>query len=118
MQALTDTEIISKHSPCRHASVRVELAIVNKLIETAEAGGYRLVIKEYEDDGEHDYDVKTALFNLDDACVYVVDAEVGLTFGWVRLVFGNGCDLVSDYLVSLEEFLAPVLALADEVDCT
>ena len=115
MQTLTDTEIIAKHAPGCRARARTELAIVNKLIESAESAGYRLRIEEYEDDGEHEYDVKTALFNLDDAHAIVLDSD-GDQLGWVRLVFGNGRDLVSDYSLSLETFIAPVNALAESVD--
>jgi hypothetical protein len=114
MQVLTDIEIIAKHQPNCRARARMELAIVNKLIESADAAGHRLNVAEYEDDGEHDYDVKTALFNLDDAHVIVIDSD-GDELGWIRLVFGNGSDLVSDYTVNLETFLAPANALADSL---
>jgi hypothetical protein len=94
----------------------MELAIVNKLIESADAAGYRLRVAEYEADGEHDYDVKTALFNLDDAHVNVIDSD-GEELGWVRLVFGNsGHDLVSDFTTNLDDFLAPANALAESLE--
>jgi hypothetical protein len=113
---LTDTEIIAKHSPNCRARARTELAIVNKLIESAATSGYRLTVAEYEDDGEHDYDVKTALFNLDDARVLVTDSD-GEDLGWIRLIFGNsGHDLVSDFTTNLDDFLAPVHALADSLE--
>jgi hypothetical protein len=120
MQTLTDTEIIAKHSPSCRSRARMELAIVSKLIESADAAGYRLEVAEYESEGEHGYDVKTALFDLDEALVVVWSSNgdaAAEELGWIRLVFGNsGYDLVSDYSLSLEAFLAPVLGLADSLE--
>ena len=113
--ALTDSEIIAKHSPDARARARMELDIVNKLIDTARDAGYQMKISEYEEDGETDYDFKTAAFNLDDARVFVYDND-GEKLGWVRLVFGNsGYDLVSDFTTNLEDFLGPVTDLADSL---
>ena len=115
MNALTDSEIIAKHSPDARARARIELAIVDKLIDSARDVGYRLKVAEYEEDGETDYDFKNAVFNLDDALVLVADGE-GEQLGWIRLVFGNsGYDLVSDFAVSLEDFLKPANDLADSL---
>lgn len=124
MQTLTNEQIIAKHHPARQAEATIELAIVEKLIETAESAQCKLEVWPVGEGAEYNevsgapgapYDVKTALFDLDDAQVYVVNAE-GVDLGWVRLVFGNGSALVSDYTTRLESFLRPVLDFADGLE--
>ncbi len=113
MEALTDHEIIRQHSPSVRGRAYIELQIVNELIAAAAKAGYALRVQEYEDDGETDYDVRSAIFNLDDAHVIVCDSVSGAGIGWVRLVMGNdGYDVVSDYSTNLEAFLASVNALS------
>lgn len=116
MQTLTDTQILARHHTGAHRRVRMELTIVDALIEAAKLSGYKLEVvaggesDEYGD-GEP-YDVKTALFDLDDAYVYVLDSE-GEDLGWIRLVFGNGGDdLISNYSITLDDFLKPINDLA------
>lgn len=111
MRKLTDSEIIANHHPRMRQTARIELKIVNALIARAEAQGVKLEVwptgfgMEYS---EEPYDVKTALFDLDDAQVFVIDAN-DESLGWIRLVFGNGEALISDYTVRLEDFLSPLL---------
>jgi hypothetical protein len=40
---------------------------------------------------------------------YLILHRTGFARGWVRLIWGNGCDLLSDYSVGLESLLRPVL---------
>ncbi len=37
-----------------------------------------------------------------------------VSVGWVALVLGNGCDVISDYSTNLEVLLAPALAVAEK----
>lgn len=115
-QVMTDEEIIKNHHSRMRPRARVELKIVSKLIAVAKERGYILKVRDYEEVGDTDYDVKTALFNLDEATVEVYDAA-GSRLGTIFLVFGNdGYDLLADYNITLEEFLKPVSDLCDRFE--
>lgn len=126
MQAKTDDQIIASRPPRVRERVRVELTIVNAIIDRATTLGYTLrVFAEGDEYGEPgSYDVKTALFDLDVAEVEVEDAA-GDRVGAIALVFGNGCDLVSDYgpvgtqdgelMTRMEDFIIPICELAEMV---
>lgn len=118
MQTITDAEIIANHSPSVRARARLELTIVNALIARAAETGAKLAVHATYEENEYSdepYDVKSALFDLDDATVVVNDAQ-GESMGWVRLVFGNdGWDLISDYSARLESFLRPVLDVSNSL---
>lgn len=47
---------------------------------------------------------------------YVLVHELGKTDRWVRLIWGNDVDVISDYHVSLERYIAGANALANELD--
>lgn len=113
MKAMTDQEILKKHDPGIRGRAYIELQIVNKLIGEAWTNSYHLILQD-SDIKDYGNDLKTALFDLDEATL-VVRCKLGQRKGgWIRLVFGNdGYDLISDYSTSLEEFLKPVNDLAD-----
>jgi hypothetical protein len=116
MMKLTDEQILAKHSQSVRPRARMELKIVNRIIAEAKAKGYTLKVWDgYEEEGNTDYDVKTAIFDLDSARVEVFNGDKQW-IGNILLVFGNdGYDLVSDYHTSLDEFIAPVEELAEPV---
>lgn len=112
--AMTDEQIIHKHDTAARGRAYIELQIVNAFIAAAAEAGYELKIGEMDevDMAEYANDFRTALFDLDDAHVNVFDGEKRA--GWVYFVFGNdGYDCISDYSTKLEEFLKPVMAVAD-----
>jgi hypothetical protein len=118
-----DMEILNNHSDeCRPRAI-MELAIVDCLIDAAKIAGFTLKIRDFDhyEDSENAYydhkeDLKDLLFDLDEATVYVFSKESDKLIGWVYLVFGNsGYDLVSNYTVSIVEFLAPVLELSKKL---
>lgn len=108
---ITDKEVLAKHDPEVRIRTSIELKIVNCLLSDAKAARFDINIPEYE--GEETPDVKAALFNLDEA--HVCFRKGGKKCGWVYLVFGNGCDLISDYTVNLEDFLKNVNELSDKL---
>ena len=125
--AKTDEEIIASYPRGVQPRVRVEMQIVNAIVERAAQLGYTLrVFAEGDEYGEPgSYDVKTALFDLDDAAVEVEDAN-GERVGFIALVFGNeGWDLVSDYgpvgteddepMTRMEDFIWPINKLAESL---
>lgn len=112
---LTNEEIIRKHDPSCRGRAYIELQIVDKLIESANALDYSLGVAEYEEGNELDYDFKSAVFDLDVATIYVDDRH-GQRVGWILLVFGNGgYDLVSDYSDNelMSKLLEPVNAVSE-----
>jgi hypothetical protein len=123
MYIQSDADIIKRHSISIRARARIELMIVKQLIASAEKAGYTLAVEEYEDEGETtgiDYDVRSAIFNLDDAHVSVIDRD-GKYIGCVYLVLGNdGYDIISDYSDNdaINELLTECNALADKLEQT
>jgi len=118
MEKLTDKQIIEKHSPGVRARARVELRIVHSLIKEAKKRDLTLAIVDYTPADMEPYggDLKTALFDLDEA--FVVVRKNGVYTGWIQLIFGNdGYDLVSDYSINptVEDLLKPVNELADSL---
>lgn len=111
---LTDEQIIKKHDPSCRGRAYIELCIVNEIIKQAGELGLELEIDDLTEEEMRAYgnDFKTAVFDLDSATIWV-NTESSSP-GWMKLVFGNhGYDLVSDYCMTLEEFLKPVNKLAD-----
>jgi len=103
-----DREILAHHDPSVHGRALIELAIVDALIEAAKLSKYRFEVDDLEQDEDASTDdgLKAALFNRDDALLNVYETG-GPYKGWIKLVFGNdGWDLISDFSVNLEEFLA------------
>lgn len=47
---------------------------------------------------------------------YLIVHELGMTDRWVRLIWGNDVDVISDYHTSLERYIAGANALARELD--
>lgn len=125
--AKTDEEILASYPRGKQDRVRIELEIVNAIIERAAKLGYTLRVfangDEYEECGS--YDVKTALFDSIAPVVDVEDAQ-GERIGFIALVFGNeGWDLVSDYgpvgteddqpWTPMEDFIYPICKLAESL---
>lgn len=112
----SDKAILERHDVGVRPRARMELKIVNLLLELCKKEGYTVKISEYENDGGRTpKDLKGAIFNLDEARLFL--SKNGEGHGWVYLVFGNdGFDLVSDYTVNLDGFLKPVMELADRLE--
>jgi hypothetical protein len=115
-QPMTDEAIIMKHHPGVRPRARMSVMIVNQLIASAAAAGYTLREMEFEAENSGEkYDIKTLLFDLDEAVVLVYDRN-DKEVGWVKLIFYNdGYDLISDYSVGLEDFLKACNELADKL---
>jgi hypothetical protein len=112
---MTDEEILLKCDTRVRPRVRMELKIVNQLIKSAKAYGYTLKEAQAEDEGDFDYDIKDMIFNLDEAKIMVYKEDKYI--GWIHLVLGNdGYDLISDYSMNLEGFLATCNELADKLE--
>ncbi len=109
---ITDKEVLELHDVGARPRCRMELKIVNALLKAIEDNDYTVKIEEYEE--EETPDLKKALFNLDEANLYIYKDKI--CKGWIRLVFGNdGWDLISDYSIRLESLLKPVQEVADNL---
>jgi hypothetical protein len=105
----------------------LERKIVNKLVTALLSAGYRLSVS-LERGFDHDEMLlgsvdKAAIvkevFSGDDCHVFVHKADGPLVNdsrliakGWVFLVIGNGCDIISDYTTNLESVIEPANLLA------
>lgn len=101
----------------RRAEMLAERVIVLKLIDTLLAAGFELSVNDGEENHPWTTDraaVIDAILNTDEDTLRV--RKDGRT-GWVLLVYGNGgWDVICDYTVWLEDVLAPVMALAEELE--
>lgn len=118
---MTDEEIIMKHDRACRPRARMEVKIVNAVLDEAKKKGYLMSVEDGEqEDLEPTHDpvkVKELLFNLDDAhlCLYE-NKKAHRPLGRILFVFGNdGWDVISDYHMALEEFLKPVNELANKL---
>lgn len=86
---------------------KIELTIITKVVDDTLAAGFTLSVWEGEDwaikrstDREailasmQSTDSDTILFYIDDT-----------KYGWVELIYGNGCDVISDYSMNMEQYL-------------
>jgi hypothetical protein len=88
----------------------IERMILGRLVGHMLAQGHKLTVNDGEDETlKRSTDraaVLKALRTTDED--YLIVHREGLKDGWVRLIYGNGIDLISDYTVNLEEDIAPV----------
>lgn len=101
-----------------HASVS-EKAIVGKLVTDLLAAGLTITVWNGGDDPElkDSTDAATifAALAASDQDELTVERDEHYE-GWIRLVWGNDCDVISDYSTRLEDIMAPANALAEELD--
>lgn len=122
MNTQTESEIIARRPPAVRHRARLEMAIVNALIDRAKTTGHRLRVRQYEEqedysDSDEGYNVRSVVFDLDMCSLELEVIATGERWGWILLVFGNdGWDLISDYTTDLEHFIAPINALARRLE--
>lgn len=117
IQALADVPALAA---IEHAS-DVEKRIVSKLVRDLLAAGYCLTIWNGGDEAEIERSAdETAIFaalaasDQDEIEAYHPSSKHRA--GWVRLVWGNDTDVISDYTTNFEAVLAGANALADELE--
>lgn len=98
--------------------IAVERKICRKTIRLMKAAGYTMRVHSGDEwetlKGASEASLMRALFNLDEARLYVYG---GLDSGWVYFVFGNsGYDVVSDYTINLKTVMQDVNSYADKFD--
>lgn len=102
--------------PIPHATTNEKL-IVGKLVTDLLAAGCMLTVNDGEEDVVvHSNDaavIFAALSSTDED--WLVVTMPGQKPAWVRLIWGNDVDVISDYVIRLETLLAGANALAEEL---
>lgn len=105
--------------PIPHASTNEKL-IVGRLVIDLLAAGCMLTVNDGEENVVvHSNDpaaIFAALSSTDEDYLVVTHKELlSGGSGWVRLIWGNDVDVISDYVMRLETLLAGANALAEEL---
>ena len=100
-----------------HATTNERL-IVGKIVDDVLAAGAVITVNDGEEDtlslSSDREAIFAALSSTDEDYLFVT--QVTGKVSWVRLVWGNDCDVISDYQIRLEALLAGANALAEELD--
>lgn len=103
----------------RKLEKELEQRIFEKAVDALLAAGYRLTVNDGEEDVlQMSVDRKAiieAAFSTDEDYL-IVFLPNGTKRGWVRFIWGNVQDCLSDYTVNLEEVLKPVNEFAATYD--
>lgn len=105
-------------APIPHATDN-EKRIVGKLVEDLLAAGMSITIDDGEDTplrNSTDAEAIFAALGSTGEDYLIVDAPNGPRQRWVRLIWGNDVDVISDYHVCLERWLQGANALANDLD--
>jgi hypothetical protein len=99
---------------------QTELRIIRRLVSSALAAGYTISVN----DGEETVLVKStsqkaiiaAMFSTDEDYLHLYRPG-GTYLGWIRLIYGNGSDVISDhtYTPELTTFLEPISIYAESL---
>ena len=91
----------------------VERLIIDHLIADLLAAGARLGVNDGEvttiERSTDPVAIKAAMFTTDEDCLLVWKSgnNGGFHTGWIRLIYGNGEDVISDYSTNIEALVAP-----------
>ena len=95
----------------------LERIIVQRLISDLLDRGYSLGVNDGEETTlTHSSDmleITSAMYSTDEDFLLVYRENANHPFGWVRLIHGNGRDIISDYTTNLEDDLQGVNAYCD-----
>ena len=98
-----------------------ERMIVGKLVRDLLAADYVITVYDGEEDAlvgsTDEVAIFKALASTDTDTLRVSKrGAAGGKFSFVLLVWGNDCDIISDYGISLEDVVRPALNLSEELD--
>jgi hypothetical protein len=99
-----------------------EWALANRLIDDLLAAGFAITVN----DGEQEPVVQSkdkaaileAMASTDEDYLHVIRSgkeKDNFVAGWVRMIYGNGVDIISDYTTNLQPIMAGVDALYAEL---
>lgn len=104
--------------PCILHASDIERRIVGKLVEDLLAAGFSLSVNDGEEvtvSKSKDPNQIYAALSSTDSDYLLVHSTNDVRDRWVRLVWGNDEAVISDYLTSLDPYLAGAHALAEEL---
>lgn len=94
----------------------LERRIVRAAIHEFIGAGFRLDVNDGEEttlrDSTNGQTILAAMFSTDED--YLIVRKDGKHVGWVRFIYGNGCDVISDYTMSVESFLTEANAISNQ----
>lgn len=99
----------------RKLEIELEMKICSAVIDSLIAAGYKVGVNDGEDTTIKNSTDKEALMKA----VFTTDEDYILAYkdnkqiGWVRLIYGNCADLISDYTCNLEDSIKPANDLAN-----
>jgi hypothetical protein len=98
----------------------IERIIVQRVISDLLKAGFRLGVNDGEETTlKHSKDmvaITAAMYSTDEDYLLVYRGFEEEHFGWVRLIYGNGRDVVSDYTTNLETDLHGANVFADMLE--
>jgi hypothetical protein len=97
----------------------IENKIARRLIRNLLAQGFKLGVNDGEDDVQmpsRDSGVIWAAMRTTEEDYLIVWTPEGSFRGWVRLIYDNGVDLISDYTTNLEGELAATTAWVEALE--
>lgn len=102
-------------------TLTIETRIIRKLVGDLLAYGYLLGVNDGEEITVERSHSRKAIFDAlrttdEDYLLVYRPNTTGGAFGWVRLIYGNGCDVLSDHTTNLDEELRAVTDLANRLD--
>ena len=92
-----------------HKTVEVEKKIASHLITALLNADYSLEVYDGEDTvckrTIAKKEILKTMFSTGSDYLFVYKVGEKARFGWVRLVYGNGCDVISDYTINLDKVM-------------
>lgn len=93
----------------------VEQIIIDRLLDDLLTGGWMISVNDGEETtlwhSKDKAEILRHMQSTDEDYLHV--AHPNRKKGWIRLIYGNGVNLISDYTVNLDDVLAPISELIE-----
>lgn len=104
--------------------IDIEWVIANRVIDDLLAAGFLITVCDGEEGVGDDVLTEStdkaaileAMASTDEDFLHVTKSSEADLIGWVRLIYGNGIDLISDYTTNLEDALKGVNGMWDKLN--
>lgn len=102
----------------RKLDEQLEKRICRKAVRALLDAGYDVGVNDGEETvierSTNTRKIYAAMYSTDEDYLLAVDRTSGKAIGWVRLIYGNVADVISDYTTNLENVLKPVNDYAEK----